>query len=118
GFMLNISERWNSAQDILNIIDSMREREENDDESLEALTKLHASKFNEEALKQLDKGITTMNIKLQNLLTQIVERAGGFHFKVIPKLYVKGEPELKKKVIISPLQSKMYLEVVVISRLI
>jgi serine/threonine-protein kinase len=118
GFMLNISDRWNSAQDILNIIDSMREREENDDESLEALTKLHASKFNEEALKQLDKGITTMNIKLQNLLTQIVERAGGFHFKVIPKLYVKGEPELKKKVIISPLQSKMYLEVVVISRLI
>lgn len=104
GFMLNISDRWNSAQDILNIIDSMREREENDDESLEALIKLHASKFNEEALKQLDNGITMMNIKLQNLLTQIVERAGGFHFKVIPKVYVKGETELKKKVIISPLQ--------------
>src|SRR5690606_4242973 len=79
---------------------------------------LHASKFNEEALKQLDKGITTMEIKLRNLLTQIVEKAGGFHFKVIPKTYVKGEPELKTRVIISPLQSRMYLEVIVISRLI
>jgi serine/threonine-protein kinase len=101
GLMLNISDRWNSAQDLLNIIDAMHESEDDDDDSLEELIKLHASKFNQEALKQLDKGITTMNIKLQNLLTEIIERTGGFHFKIIPNVYVKGETELKKMIIIS-----------------
>lgn len=121
-FVPNLSYRWNSSHDVLNMLDKMKSENESQVEELKAQLQAYSQKYNQQYLNNLSKDLELVYNQAYKVVNNICsENKEGFNLREQSSVYNQGDKVKKSQIRFHKLGSdiiKDYLSIVLLVELL
>lgn len=98
-FQLDMSKRWSSALEIIELLNQMDSIENTDKTQIEEQLKLHAKKIQSSNLSELKNNLVALNLNIKTEVLAILKsKAKGFRIENMGRVYNLGDVENKNQI--------------------
>ncbi|MBB4118522.1 serine/threonine protein kinase [Mesonia hippocampi] len=121
-FQQDISKRWSLSNDIIEILEQMKDKTHESEEGLIDIEKgleLHAKSIQNRDFSELKRNLTELNILIGEEVSSLINtKAKGFRQEKMGWVYNLGEPENKNQIRVYPIGKKEHVTINIITRII